>query len=293
MTDTVEHGSRLVAAFESAWDAIRSRHPDVPEVLVVAGRALDNKDHHWGHFAHHPAGVWSIGRSGDAARPELYVSGEAVSEGGRAVMRVLLHEAAHGLAWVRGLKDTSNECRYHNRTFVALAAELGLLSPAFPDLVIGFSDSTVPDTTAAEYADVIAALDDPTLAYADHHRTRRVIAAERNRKVQARQNLEVRQRDKRIKLEEEEFAKEMRRLDRLISSLDVEWESAEEEGPQTRAGKRVTAMCGCVPGRRLQLTPRSLTDGPILCGLCMKPFRAFGPLPAPRTPGRQPTHTRL
>lgn len=292
MTDSPEHGSRLVATFENAWDAIRSRHPDVPEVLVVAGRALDNKDHHWGHFAYHPAGVWSVGRTGDDLRPELYVSGEAVSEGGRAVMRVLLHEAAHGLAYARGLKDTSNSCRYHNRTFVDLADELGLLSPTVPDPVIGFSDSTVPDTTAAEYAAVIAALDDPSLPYADHLRTRRVIAAERDQRIYARHQLEVRQCDKRIKLEEAQFAIEMRRLDRLISSLDVEWENAEEE-PSTRAGKRVTAVCCCTPSRRLQLTPRSLTDGPILCGLCMKPFRSSVPLPAPRPPGRQPTRTSL
>jgi hypothetical protein len=35
-----------------------------------------------------------------------------------------VHEAAHGLANTRGVKDTSRQGRYHNKRFRALAEEL-------------------------------------------------------------------------------------------------------------------------------------------------------------------------
>ena len=58
---------------------------------------------------------------------ELFIAGELLAAGGRAVIEVMLHEAAHALAAARDIKDTSAEGdRYHNKRFVALAAELGL-----------------------------------------------------------------------------------------------------------------------------------------------------------------------
>ncbi|WP_431684160.1 hypothetical protein [Kitasatospora sp. KL5] len=41
-------------------------------------------------------------------------------------------------------------------------------------------------------------------------------------------------------------------------------------------GKRRGVECACEPPRRLQLTPKSLADGPIVCGLC---DQAFAPPP--------------
>ena len=42
--------------------------------------------------------------------------------GGAGVLQVLLHEAAHALAFARGIKDTSRSGnRYHNRRFANLA----------------------------------------------------------------------------------------------------------------------------------------------------------------------------
>lgn len=32
-----EHGSRIIAALERAWAAIRARHPEVPGVVIVTG----------------------------------------------------------------------------------------------------------------------------------------------------------------------------------------------------------------------------------------------------------------
>ena len=53
--------------------------------------------------------------------------GELLAADDRAVIEVMLHEAAHALAVVRGFRDSSAEGnRYHNKRFVALAAEMGL-----------------------------------------------------------------------------------------------------------------------------------------------------------------------
>ena len=68
----------------------------------------------------------------------------------------MLHEAAHALADVRGIKDTSRQGRYHNKHFKALAEELGLAVDSHP--AIGWSITTVTDTTAEHYADQLTAL---------------------------------------------------------------------------------------------------------------------------------------
>jgi hypothetical protein len=78
----------------------------------------------------------------------------------------MLHEAAHALAAVRGIRDTSAEGnRYHNKRFVALAAELGLRGPDRPDKVIGWSVCRITDETAAAYAAAIGAIDAAGLPY--------------------------------------------------------------------------------------------------------------------------------
>ena len=38
--------------------------------------------------------------------PELFVAGELLAVGGRAVLEVTLHEGTHALAVVRGIRDT-------------------------------------------------------------------------------------------------------------------------------------------------------------------------------------------
>lgn len=46
MTDPrtiAEHGSRIIAALEHAWAAIRDTHPDVPGVVIVTGAGANQK----------------------------------------------------------------------------------------------------------------------------------------------------------------------------------------------------------------------------------------------------------
>lgn len=68
-----------------------------------------------------------------------------------------VHEAAHGVAAERGVKDASRQGRYHNRQFKAIAEELGL--DVAQDPPFGWTATTVPAATATRYSDALAALD--------------------------------------------------------------------------------------------------------------------------------------
>ena len=116
--------SRLVAALEHAWTAIRTHHPDVPQVVIVVASGSDPRSQrlNLGHFA---AARWQLtNQPGD--RAEVLVSGEGLQRGPVDVLGTLLHEATHGLAHARKLSDTSRQGRYHNRRYATLARELGL-----------------------------------------------------------------------------------------------------------------------------------------------------------------------
>ena len=80
----------------------------------------------------------------------MLVSGEGLQRGPVDVLGTLLHEAAHGLAHARGLRDTSRQGRYHNKRYAQLAVELGL--DVAVQQPIGWSHTTIPEPTAGRYA---------------------------------------------------------------------------------------------------------------------------------------------
>jgi len=80
-----------------------------------------------------------------------------------------VHEAAHALASVRGVQETSRRGQYHNKRFRALAEELGLRVDY--DQRIGWSPTTLPPSTAAAYANEIRALDEAITAVRRHEPT--------------------------------------------------------------------------------------------------------------------------
>src|SRR5262249_54451956 len=155
-------------------------------------------------------------------------AGELLAAGGRAVVEVMLHEAAHALATKRGIKDTSAAGnRYHNKRFVALAVELGLRGPDVPDKITGWARCTLHGQAAyGGWADVTARIDAARLPF-------------------------------------------------LIALARPGRPGGEGQGddgpgkPAKRGGRRVAVECTCQPEpRRLQLTPKQIEDGPIMCGLC-------------------------
>lgn len=142
--------STLLKALEDIWAAIRRHHPEIPPVVIIIASGTGGKHAKWGHHA--PA-RWHHGTSEHA---EVMISGEGLARTPREVLGTLLHEAAHALAGVRGITDTSRQGRYHNRKYALLAAELGL--DVTEDSQFGWTVTTVTDTTARRYADGLALL---------------------------------------------------------------------------------------------------------------------------------------
>jgi len=233
----VEHGSRIIAALEHAWAAIQNQHPDVPDVVIVTGAGSNQKGTPEGYRlrGHHWSERWVLdGHDGQRA-PELFIAGELLAAGGRAVVEVMLHEAAHALATQRGIKDTSAAGnRYHNKRFAALAAELRLRGPDVPDKITGWSQCTLTGQAAYDsYTKVVAAIDTARLPFLT---------------------------DPSIPAGPGEGGEEDQSDDRPGK-------------PAKRGGRRIPAECACLPEpRRIQLTPKQIEDGPIICGLCGAPF---------------------
>jgi hypothetical protein len=149
------HGQRLLAAIEHAWATIRAHHAEIPEVVVLIGTGSDRGGvlRKLGHFA---ARRWQLAAGG--VRSEILVAGEGLDRGPDMVLTTLLHEAAHALAFTRGVRDTSKGGRYHNRRFAAVATELGLQVGTLRPY--GLAATTIPPATAARYATALCELTD-------------------------------------------------------------------------------------------------------------------------------------
>jgi hypothetical protein len=156
--------SPMISAIERAWEAIRAHHPELPHVVVIMGGGLVPGGLKLGHFAadrwaHREQGTENALDVGPAAAQrysELFVGGEGLARQPHEVLATLLHEAAHCLAHVRGIRDTSRQGRWHNRRFAELAAELGIT--AAKDDKIGYSITSIPDETVARYMGTIMEL---------------------------------------------------------------------------------------------------------------------------------------
>lgn len=153
---TATTNSTIVAALEKAWGEIRVSSPKVPAAVLVVASGSSGRTLKWGHYA---AGRWSrkVPKGRKAPKvPEVLISGEGLQRGGKDVMTTLLHEAAHGLAAARKLKDTSRGARYHNRVFKSLAEELGL--EVKPLGSFGLADTTLLPETEKRWKKTIQAL---------------------------------------------------------------------------------------------------------------------------------------
>ena len=134
----------LVTAVEAVWTQIRRRHPAVPDVVVTLGCGSSRPGSvTLGAFA---PNRWV---QGEVDVHELFIGGEGLADGPVELLGTLLHEAAHGMAATRGVKDTSRQGRWHNDRFRELAAELGL--DITKDDRIGWSLTTIPAATRDRY----------------------------------------------------------------------------------------------------------------------------------------------
>ena len=95
----------LAAELAQAWADIQRYHPELP----------------------------------DLAAPESLIGESSSACGAELSFERLLHEAVHGIAAARGVRDTSRAGRYHNRRFLAIAEEMGLDHSDEPHASSGFS----------------------------------------------------------------------------------------------------------------------------------------------------------
>lgn len=135
----------LVTALEAIWLAIQERHPDVPDVVLTLGAGSLGERAGQLRLGHFAADRWQHGEH--ERLPELFVGGEGLQRRPVEILGTLLHEAAHAVAHVRGIKDTSRQGRFHNTRFKALAEELGITVATTGN--IGWSNGIVPETIAA------------------------------------------------------------------------------------------------------------------------------------------------
>ncbi|MBV9024913.1 MAG: hypothetical protein JO362_14260 [Streptomycetaceae bacterium] len=263
--DHDQHGSRTIKVLEAAWEAIRTAHPEVPHVVMITGRGRNPRGMSikWGHFG---ADMWTVKGSRKRRVPELFAGGELLALGGRKTIETLLHEAAHGVAHVRKVADTSSDGRYHNKRFVAIAEELGLKGPDRPVSVHGWNDCAITDETAQRYAQVIEALDAAQLPYL--HDPLAILLGGGDPTTDAEPTGE---------------------------DDDQDGDEDEEEAPRKpkkRGNTRFLIICQCTeegkdgepqPARRIQISRKSWTaggeDGGLTCYLvCNSPFEPAEPI---------------
>jgi hypothetical protein len=115
---------QLVGALAAAWRAIKARHAEVPDVVLTVGSGTIGVKPGQARFGHFAAARW---QRGDTALAELFVRGEGLQRGAGPVLATLIHQAAHGVAVSRGVKDTSRGGKYHNTKFKDIAESMGLV----------------------------------------------------------------------------------------------------------------------------------------------------------------------
>jgi hypothetical protein len=229
---TTDPSSRVVAALEVAWAAIQARHPDVPHVILTLGAGSLGEPRGSLKLGHFAADRWSTSNGRTA---ELFVGGEGLGRGANGVLETLLHEAAHGVAATRSIKDTSRQGRYHNRKFRGLGEELGLTIAEVDG--IGWSGTMLAPGSEQEYAAELEVLGTALTIFRYSESEARDAAVEPG-------------------------------PDAGADDQDDEQEPAAPARPKNG----LSVVCGC--GRRVRVAQSVLELGPIICGVCNQPFEA-------------------
>ncbi|QYG95835.1 hypothetical protein HC251_25125 (plasmid) [Iamia sp. SCSIO 61187] len=159
---TKEVTPRLVDAVTATWAEIRRRHPEVPAVVLTIGSGTHGERGRT-RLGHYAARRWVPATGEGSALAELFVGGEGLRAGPAELLDTLLHEAAHGLADARGVRDTSRGGRYHNARYRTIAEELGLVVSQHPTR--GWSTTTLSEATRTAYRAVLEDLAQAITAY--------------------------------------------------------------------------------------------------------------------------------
>lgn len=161
----------LVVALTATWQAIREQNPQVPAATLDVREVGWLGQDVW--VGHRVLGDWQgVVDDRAAGVGKLVVTPQALRMDTDRLLVQLLHQAAHGLAELRGVADTSRRARqgYHNATFKDLAEELGLVVAEAGNS--GWAATGLPDQVAERYADVLEQLAAAVAAYPTEPRPR-------------------------------------------------------------------------------------------------------------------------
>lgn len=147
-----ERSVRLVTALARIWATIRSRHPAVPGVVVLAAPNPHRATNVLGHFS---ALRWKAKAAGAERLHEVVIVAEHLDRKAEDILETLIHEAAHAMNFARGVHDCSRS-QYHNTRFKEAAEELGLTVERVPHY--GWALTRLPAETAAKYQDEVVQL---------------------------------------------------------------------------------------------------------------------------------------
>jgi hypothetical protein len=163
-------GLQLAKAFDGLWTKMQSYHPDLPDAALFVSPMAHTTDGRGktgsvtlGHFG---AKRWKLADGSQREMGEVVISAEHMARRGPAgVLETVLHEGAHCMAEGRGVEDTSQEGRYHNGNFKAVAEEMGLVvSKHTPEAGRGFAQTDLADGTLERYFVEVNQLDAALIA---------------------------------------------------------------------------------------------------------------------------------
>ncbi|WP_330335818.1 hypothetical protein OHS33_39485 (plasmid) [Streptomyces sp. NBC_00536] len=246
-TPVAEIAAGVTAALVAGWNAIRVRHPDLPEAVVsmaTGGRASSVE------LAHFAPRRWRL-REGDAVHHEVFVTAESLADGADKVFGYLLHEAVHAVCEARG-EDDCSASQYHNKVFRRVAQELGLIERQHIEpkwkKKYGFAGySVLSEETKTAYAEQITALD----AAMQATRTPDLyLSSTRGGGGKGKSTGGV-----------------------DASAGDDTGEESETPAKKEKEDRNyVKATCRCTPAAVIRVSPQTLARRRIMCGECVSDF---------------------
>lgn len=144
--------SGLISACEDAWRSLQEAYEDIPDAVIVVGSGGRRATTLLGHFAKN---TWN---NEENEVHEVLLVAENLNRTAEEIFTTLVHEAVHGIAHNRGIRDTSGA--RHNKRFAALCEWVGLIPPEHPDPKIGYSDAVLSEKLERQFRSEIAAIDE-------------------------------------------------------------------------------------------------------------------------------------
>jgi hypothetical protein len=144
--------SPLIATCEEVWKSLQKFNQDIPDVVIVVGSGGRRASTLLGHFAKN---TWG---SEENEIHEVLLVAENLNREAKDVFTTLLHEAVHGIANTRGIKDVSGQ--RHNKKFANLCEEVGMTSPKQPDPRLGYSAARLTEELEEHFSHEIEMLDE-------------------------------------------------------------------------------------------------------------------------------------